>query len=89
MAEKSPDRPGNLARFDAAAVAGLFLAVALAWVVLAPLRVWHVTGADGQEHPDTATWIAYGAGGAVIMGGLMFFSIRASAKAARRTGVKP
>jgi len=82
------NRPGSLARFDAAAVAGLFLAVAVTWVVMAPLRIWHVTGADGQEHPDMATWIAYGAGGAVIMGVLMFFSIRASAKAARSYGVK-
>jgi hypothetical protein len=37
-----------------------------------------VTGSDGQQHPDTATWIAYGCGGTVIMAALMFFSIRSS-----------
>jgi hypothetical protein len=36
----------------AIAVALLFIAVM--WIVMAPLRIWHVIGSDGQEHPDTA-----------------------------------
>ena len=36
------------------------------WVVSVPLRFWHTTGADGQQHPDAATWIAYGTGGAEV-----------------------
>ena len=75
----------GLLGFDLAAVAILAAIAGITWIVLAPLRIWHVTGSDGQEHPDGATWIAYGTGGAVIMAALMFFSIRASAKAARRT----
>jgi hypothetical protein len=63
---------------DAIGVAALFAVCGIAWIALAPLRIWHTIGADGQEHPDTATWIAYGIGGAVIMAALMFFSIRAS-----------
>ncbi|MEK7767333.1 MAG: hypothetical protein AAB368_13970, partial [bacterium] len=43
-----------------AAIAGII------WIAAAPLRIWHTIGADGQEHPDAATWAAYGAGGAVI-----------------------
>jgi hypothetical protein len=70
----------GLIGFDMIAIAAMFLIVAVIWIVTAPLRIWHVIGSDGQEHPDTATWIAYGISGAVIMGLLMFFSIRASAK---------
>lgn len=61
-----------------AAVAALFLIAGVAWLVMVPLRIWHVTGADGQQHPDAATWAAYGCGGAVVMGSLMFFSIRSA-----------
>ncbi len=69
-------------KFDIAAVAILAAIAGVIWVALAPLRIWHVTGSDGQQHPDAATWVAYGIGGAVIIGCLMFFSIRSSAKAA-------
>jgi len=54
------------------------VAAGVLWLALVPLRIWHTAGADGQQHPDTATWIAYGVGGAVVMAALMFFSIRAS-----------
>lgn len=50
----------------------------IAWIASAPLRIWHVTGPDGKEHPDMATWIAYGAGGALIVAALVVFSIRAA-----------
>ena len=72
----------GLIKFDIAAVAILAAVAGGIWAALAPLRIWHTIGADGQEHPDGATWIAYGISGAVIMGCLMFFSIRASVKAA-------
>lgn len=72
-----------LMKADTIGVAALAAVAGIAWIVLAPLRIWHTTGADGQPHPDTATWIAYGTGGAVIMAALMFFSIRA---AGNRTG---
>jgi hypothetical protein len=55
-----------------AAIAGIF------WVALVPLRIWHTIGADGKQHPDTATWIAYGIGGTVIVVALMLVSIRAA-----------
>ena len=79
----------GLIGYDMAAVAVALLFIAVMRIVMAPLRIWHVTGSDGQEHPDTATWIAYGTGGAVIVGCLMFFSCRASAKARRAPAVKP
>lgn len=76
--------PGSgLIGYDMAAIAVALLFLAVAWIVMAPLRIWHVMGSDGQEHPDTATWAAYGTGGAVIVGCLVFFSCRASAKARR------
>ena len=67
---------------DAAAVAVVLLIAGIFWVALAPLRIWHVTGGDGREHPDAATWIAYGTGGAVILAALMFFSIRSPGRRA-------
>jgi hypothetical protein len=72
-----------------AAIAVALLFIAVAWIVMAPLRIWHVTGADGQEHPDAATWAAYGTGGAVIMGCLMFFSIRSAAKTRAAYAARP
>ena len=69
--------PG-LIQFDLAAVAVLALIAGIAWLVMVPLRIWHVTGADGRQHPDAATWAAYGCGGAAVMGALMFFSVRAA-----------
>ena len=53
-------------------VAGFF------WVLSAPLRIWHTIGADGQEHPDAATYVAYAVPAALIVGLLMFFSIRSA-----------
>jgi hypothetical protein len=50
----------------------------ICWIAAAPLRIWHVTGADGKQHPDTATWIAYGIGAALILAAMMAGSIRAS-----------
>jgi len=79
----------DIARFESRALRGDFTAVAavlaiaaVIWASLAPLRIWHAAGADGKEHPDAATWIAYGAGGAVIMAALMTLSIRSAAKRA-------
>ena len=66
-----------------AAVAVMPLIAGVLWLVMVPLRIWHVTGADGQQHPDAATWIAYGAGGAVVTGALMLFSIRSARKRER------
>jgi hypothetical protein len=43
-----------------------------------PLAIWHKVGSDGQEHPDTATWIAYGISAALVLAGLMYVSIRAA-----------
>ena len=57
-------------------IAGLIL-VGVIWVVRIPLRIWHTTGSDGQMHPDTATWIAYGVAGGLIMLTMMAVSIRA------------
>lgn len=73
----------GLLKLDAAMIAGCALIAGVAWVALAPLRIWHRTGADGHMHPVTATWIAYGTGGALLLACLMFFSIRAAAKAGR------
>ena len=77
-----------------AAVAAMFLIAGVLWLVMVPLRVWHVTGADGRQHPDAATWVAYGAGGAAVTGALMFFSIRSARRrerelAARRPPAMP
>lgn len=73
----------GLLKFDAAAI-GICAAIAgIIWIALAPLRIWHKTGADGQVHPDTATWIAYGISGGLILLLLMFFSIRAAGKRER------
>jgi hypothetical protein len=74
----APD--SGLIAFDLAAIAILVLIAGITWIVMAPLRIWHTIGADGQQHPDTATWIAYAAGGVVIMAALMFISIRAARK---------
>ncbi len=78
----------GLLKGDIAGVAILAAIAGIMWVVLAPLRIWHTIGADGQEHPDTATWIAYGIGGAVIMAALMFFSIRATRETPREAAEK-
>ena len=56
------------------------VAAGIWWIALAPLHIWHVIGADGKEHPDAATWIAYGACGGLVVLLLMFFSIRAAGK---------
>jgi hypothetical protein len=74
----------GLLTYDLIAITVMLLIAGIMWVAAAPLRIWHVTGSDGQEHPDTATWIAYGTSGAVIVGALVFFSCR-SARAGRRT----
>ena len=52
-------------------------------LALVPLGIWHVTGADGKMHPDTATGIAYGIGAVLILAALMFVSIRATGKRER------
>jgi hypothetical protein len=82
----------GLLKADIAVVAILAAVAGIMWIALAPLRIWHTTGADGQQHPDTATWIAYGIGGAVIMAALMWLSIRATREtpreAAERTRVR-
>jgi hypothetical protein len=70
-------KPGLIA-FDMIAVAALFLIAGAAWVALAPLRIWHKTGADGQMHPVAATYVAYLAGAVVIVAPLVFFSVRAA-----------
>lgn len=63
-----------------AGVAILAVIAGAMWVALAPLRIWHVTGSDGKMHPDTATYIAYGISGGLLLAILMFFSIRAASK---------
>ena len=73
----------DLSKGAALPVAACAVIGAVVWLVVVPLRIWHTIGADGQQHPDTATWIAYGAGGVVIMGALMFVSIRAASRAGR------
>ena len=67
------------------AASGIIIAVVLAitgliWLVKEPLRIWHVTGADGQLHPDGATWAAYGISGGLIMAVLMAASINSARK---------
>ena len=74
----------GLIGFDLAAIALCVAVAGIIWIVLAPLRIWHVIGSDGQEHPDTATWIAYGIGGTLILAALMTVSIRASRRGASR-----
>jgi hypothetical protein len=69
---------------DAVAVAVVLVLAGIAWIALAPLRIWHTIGADGKEHPDMATFIAYGVSGGIVLLALMFFSIRASGKGQRR-----
>jgi hypothetical protein len=63
-----------------AAAAVVAVIAGIGWVAVAPLRIWHVTGPDGQMHPDGATWAAYGVSGAVILAALMFLSIRAASR---------
>jgi hypothetical protein len=75
-------KPGLLA-FDLIAVAALFVIAGITWVALAPLRIWHKTGADGQMHPVTATYVAYLAGAVVIVAPLVFFSVRATRRSGR------
>ena len=60
------------------------VAAGIFWIAAAPLRIWHVTGPDGQQRPDTATWIAYGIGGTLILAALMTVSIRASRRGTSR-----
>ncbi len=79
--------PGLL-RFDLAAIAALFLIAGITWLALAPLRIWHVTGADGQQHPDAATWAAYGSGGAVVLGAMVFFSVRSARRRGRALALR-
>jgi hypothetical protein len=81
----------DIAQFEAKQFNGTMLAAlavagiaGLIWLALAPLRIWHVIGSDGKDHPDTATFIAYGVSGGIILLALMFFSIRASGKGQRR-----
>jgi hypothetical protein len=74
----------DLTKFSLALWAGAAAVAGLITVALIPLRIWHVTGTDGKQHPDAATWIAYGIGGAVIMACLMFFSIRSATRAERQ-----
>lgn len=78
----------SMLKMDAALVAAIALIAGIAWIAFAPLRIWHKTGADGQQHPDTATWIAYGISGGVIVLLLMFFSIRAAGKAERERAAR-
>jgi hypothetical protein len=56
----------------------VILLTGIIWLATEPLRIWHVTGADGQPHPDTATWIAYGISGALLVSLLVFISVYAS-----------
>jgi hypothetical protein len=65
-------------KFDRAAVAALFAIVGIVWIALAPFRIWHKIGTDGNPHPDAATFIAYGVSGGVLFLLLMVFSIRAA-----------
>ncbi len=71
---------------DAALIAIAAAVAGIAWAVLAPLRIWHTIGADGQQHPDTATWIAYGISGAVILAALMTIGIRVTSEPKARAG---
>ena len=48
------------------------------WLALVPLNIWHKTGADGHQHPVTATYVAYLIGAVAIVAPLMFFSIRSA-----------
>jgi hypothetical protein len=57
----------------AAACAAIGLIVFVATV---PLRIWHVTGSDGKQHPDTSTWIAYGICAVLVLAAMMAGSIR-------------
>ena len=84
----------DIARFESSANKGTVIAAAIVlilsgvtWAAVAPLRIWHVTGSDGKEHPDAATWIAYGISGAVIMAVLMFASIRSAGRKAVRAEI--
>jgi hypothetical protein len=71
-----------------AGAAALFAIVGIVWLALAPFRIWHRIGTDGNPHPDPATYIAYGISGAIILAILMFFFIRASAKRRARQPVR-
>ena len=64
--------------------AAITVIAALAWLAQAPLRIWHVTGPDGKQHPDTATWIAYGICAVLVLAAMMAGSIRASRKGTSR-----